>query len=122
MRPPNHGAGYLAGRLRASCHHSCQFFLLNHWCRAKDGHKDVHCEKVKNLTVSLDDETYRRARIVAAERETSISSLVKKYLIELTAEGDSERLKRLEREVRIRITNFDSSDQVSRDVLHKRDA
>jgi len=77
---------------------------------------------VKNLTVSLDDETYRRARIVAAERETSISSLVKKYLIELTAEGDSERLKRLEREVRIRITNFDSSDQVSRDVLHKRDA
>jgi hypothetical protein len=77
---------------------------------------------VKNLTVSLDDETYRRARIVAAERETSISSLVKKYLIELTAEGDSERLKRLEREVRNRITNFDSSDQVSRDVLHKRDA
>lgn len=77
---------------------------------------------MKNLTVSLDDETYRRARIVAAERETSVSSLVKKYLLELTAEGDSERLKRLEREVRNRITNFDSSDKVSRDVLHEREA
>jgi hypothetical protein len=76
---------------------------------------------MKNLTVSLDDETYRRARIVAAERDTSVSSLVKKYLIELTEEGEFERLKRLEREVRARIANFDSSDRVSRNALHERE-
>jgi hypothetical protein len=35
---------------------------------------------VKNVTVSLDDVTYRRARMIAAERDTSSSALVKDYL------------------------------------------
>jgi predicted transcriptional regulator len=52
---------------------------------------------MKNLTVSLDDETYRRARMIAAERDTSVSALVKRFLVELTAgETEFERLKRLE--------------------------
>jgi len=36
---------------------------------------------VKNITLSLDDETYRQARIRAAERNTSVSGLVKQLLI-----------------------------------------
>lgn len=42
---------------------------------------------MKNVTVSLDDETHRKARIHAAERGTSLSALVKRYL-ESLAEGE----------------------------------
>lgn len=76
---------------------------------------------MKNITVSLDDETYRRARIIAAERETSVSALVKRFLVDLAAdETEFERLKRQEREIRRRITDFTASENVSRDALHKR--
>ncbi len=35
---------------------------------------------MKNITLSLDDETYRQARIRAAEQNTSVSALVKQLL------------------------------------------
>jgi plasmid stability protein len=35
---------------------------------------------VKNITLSLDDETYRQARIRAAEQNTSVSAFVKLLL------------------------------------------
>jgi len=35
---------------------------------------------VKNITLSIDDETYRQARIRAAERNTSVSAWVKQLL------------------------------------------
>ena len=76
---------------------------------------------MRNLTVSLDDETYRRARMIAAERDTSVSALVKRFLIELASgETDFERLKREERELRERITNFSASDRLPRDEIHDR--
>ncbi len=77
---------------------------------------------MKNITVSLDDETYTRARIVAAQNDTSVSALVKHYLTNLNVESEYERLKRKEREVRERITSFTASDRVSRDELHERGA
>jgi uncharacterized protein YdaU (DUF1376 family) len=76
---------------------------------------------VKNITVSLDDDTYRRARMIAAERDTSISALVKEFLVRLgSGESQIERLKREERELRERITTFRASDKLSRDELHDR--
>jgi len=76
---------------------------------------------MKNITVSLDDETYRRARIAAAERDTSVSALVKRFLQDLAVgESEFERLKRLEQETRKRITNFSASDRLSRDEIHNR--
>lgn len=42
---------------------------------------------MKNVTITLDDETHRKARIKAAERGTSLSALVKQYLTDL-AQGD----------------------------------
>jgi len=79
-------------------------------------------ETVKNITVSLDDETYRRARTIAAECDTSVSALVKKFLVELAAGGSgSERLKREERALRDRITAFRASDRLARDELHERE-
>ena len=76
---------------------------------------------VKNVTVSLDDDTYRRARMIAAERDTSISALVKEFLVRLgSGESQAERLKREERALRERITSFRASDKQSRDELHDR--
>ena len=81
----------------------------------------THCETMRNLTVSLDDETYRRARIIAAERDTSVSALVKRFLVELASgESEFERLKREERELREQITDFSASDRLSRDELYDR--
>src|SRR5437764_14939622 len=81
----------------------------------------ANCEIMKNLTVSLDDETYRRARIVAAERDTSVSALVKQFLTELASgESEFERLKRLEEETRAKITNFSASENLPRDELYDR--
>jgi hypothetical protein len=78
---------------------------------------------MKNVTVSLDDETHRRARMIAAQRDTSVSALVKRFLLELgSGETETERLKRQERELRERITDFDASDRLSRDDVHRRGA
>ena len=35
---------------------------------------------MKNITVSVDEETYRRARIVAAGRDTTVTALVREFL------------------------------------------
>jgi plasmid stability protein len=44
---------------------------------------------VKNITVALDDEIYRRARIHAAEMGTSVSALVKRLFTETSSvKGD----------------------------------
>ena len=76
---------------------------------------------MRNITVSVDDETYKRARVAAAERDTSVSALVKVYLEQLAAhETEMERLKRVEREIRSRITTFNASDRLSREDLHGR--
>lgn len=40
---------------------------------------------MKNITVSIDDETYRRARMAAAANDTSVSAMVREMLISLTS-------------------------------------
>jgi phage shock protein A len=77
---------------------------------------------VKNITVTVDDETYRKARVKAAERDTSVSGLVKRFLTELAAgESDAEQLKRQERALRERIVAFRAGDRLSREDVHRRD-
>lgn len=76
---------------------------------------------MKNITVSVDDDTYRRARIKAAEQDTSVSALVKQFLTELAAsESETERLRREERVLRERIKDFCAAGRISRDQLHNR--
>jgi uncharacterized protein YdaU (DUF1376 family) len=76
---------------------------------------------VKNITVAVDDETYRRARMKAAERDTSVSALVTRFLTELAAgETDAERLKREERALRERIGSFRAADRLPREDVHRR--
>ena len=77
---------------------------------------------MKNVTVSLDDETWRRARIKAAEMNTSVSALVKQFLNELgSGESESERLKREERVLRAQVAaGFSAKDNLPRDRLYDR--
>jgi plasmid stability protein len=78
---------------------------------------------VRNVTVSLDDEIYRRARVKAAERDTSLSALVRDFLISLgDEETEFERRKRLQDEVLHSIVAFRANDRLSRDEAHDRRA
>ena len=45
---------------------------------------------MKNITVSVDDQTHRLARIRAAELDTSVSALVREYLRSLAKGPDGE--------------------------------
>jgi plasmid stability protein len=77
---------------------------------------------MKNITVSVDDETYRRARIRAAEKDTSVSALVKQFLNDIAKdETQNERLKREEKALRAGIRNFRADGNISRDKLHRRE-
>lgn len=79
------------------------------------------CDTVKNITVSVDDQTYRRARIRAAELDTSLSALVKRYLLDLAGEeSEFERLAKLERELRDRIGAFRANDSLPKGAIHER--
>lgn len=80
---------------------------------------------MKNVTISLDDEIYRKARTAAAQRDTSLSALVKKYLLALTAEASGARDPKQEQEALLdriwqRHPGFTSADNLSRDALHER--
>ena len=85
---------------------------------------------MKNITVSVDEETYRRARIRAAQAGTSVSALVRSFLVSLNqADGlDSEfdRLQRLQQEtvaaIQARGGGLRAADSLTRDDLHRRDA
>ncbi|MBP6440213.1 MAG: hypothetical protein KA259_01300 [Caldilineaceae bacterium] len=78
---------------------------------------------MKNITVAVDDEIYRRARVKAAEMDSSISALFKEFLLQLTnGESDFDRRKRLERETIALIRDFSAADRLSRDELHERHA
>lgn len=78
---------------------------------------------MKNITVSVEDEVYQRARIKAAELNTSVSALVKAFLIRLTEEeSDLERRKRLQRETLASIHAFSAGDRLSREQVHDRHA
>jgi plasmid stability protein len=78
---------------------------------------------MKNITVSLPDEIYRRARIRAAEEDTSVSALVRDFLAKLgTTESDFERRRRLQGEVLATIRKFRAGDRLTRSRVHDRHA
>ena len=79
-------------------------------------------EVMKTITVSVDDETYRRACVRAAERGSSLAALIRQFLDELAREdGDRVQLKREEAALRASIRSFRASDRISRDEIRERD-
>ena len=78
---------------------------------------------MKNITVTVPEDIYRRARVKAAERDTSVSALVKEFLSGLASEeSDFERRKRLQGEVLATINRFRAGDRLTRDKVHRRNA
>jgi predicted CopG family antitoxin len=80
---------------------------------------------VRNITISVDDELYRLARIKAAEKGTTVSGMVRVYLQRETAgDVDAESLRRERNEVIAKIRNahpnFSAADRLPRDELYKR--
>ncbi len=102
----------------------------------------------KNITVSVDNETYRRARIAAAANDTSVSATVRALLEEIAAnqaerhaafnsaaearldkylppepvgetpEQRFERMRLKEIEIRKRIKGFSAGDRLTREELY----
>lgn len=85
---------------------------------------------MRNITVSVDEETYRLARVRAAESDTSVSALVREFLEELVhGETRKERFERLRRkqdevlaEIRSRGGGLRAADNLTRDELYDRKA
>jgi len=80
-----------------------------------------YCETVKNITVSVPDDVYRSARIVAAQRDTSVSALVVAFLEQLSGRMDEfARLEALQHEIQAGIGQFRAAGRLSRDEVHDR--
>jgi len=94
---------------------------------------------MKNITVSVDDETHRLARIRAAELDTSVSALVRHYLRSLVRDREVEaplgsQMRETEHERRRRLLDelfediratrgrFKAADNMPREALHEREA
>jgi len=78
---------------------------------------------VKNITVSVSEDVYRRARIKAAELDTSVSALVREFLENLGSDrSDFERRRRLQDDVLGTVKSFRARDRLSRDEVHDRHA
>ena len=92
---------------------------------------------MKNITVSVDEETYRRARIRAAELDTSVSALVRDYLemlakkpsakksevsptVRTVSKEEFKRLELLEQELRAKMKGISTDDLLPRDALYER--
>ena len=69
----------------------------------------------------MEDEVYRRARIRAAQKDTSVSALVRDFLIQLANQEDTaERLKQLQEQTRKKIKKFRAADRLGRAAAHER--
>jgi plasmid stability protein len=76
---------------------------------------------MKNITVTVPDDVYRNARIRAAERGTSVSSLVGEYLRSLSGrEAEFSRLEAQQKQIQSQISRFRARDRLDRDQLHDR--
>lgn len=90
----------------------------------------------KNITVSVDEQTHRKARIFAAEKGTSVSALVREYLQNLSSQpstrypephGDQlegvanrrENLRNLLAEWKTKGIGLDSSENLTREELYE---
>ena len=85
---------------------------------------------MKTISVSVDKETYRLACDKAAEHGTSVSALVRDYLVTQVqgqvAETEFDRLRRLQDQmlaaIHARAGGLRAADNLPRSDLHRRDA
>lgn len=74
---------------------------------------------MKNITLSVDDETYRLARIAAAERNTTVSALVRDYLRSVARRDEGHRdLAQALFSALDRTQGYRAADRMSREEAH----
>jgi hypothetical protein len=59
---------------------------------------------VKNITLSIDDDLYERSRILAAQRKTTVTGLVREHLLSLS--DAEERREQARRDIQAMIGGF----------------
>ena len=89
---------------------------------------------MKVISVAVDDETHRLARIRAAQRGTSMSAMVRDYLLQILDDGGDRSLEETEPQRRARMLDevmarfeaegggLDASERLSREELYDRNA
>ncbi len=75
---------------------------------------------MKNITLSVDDETWRQARIKAAERGTTVSALVRDYLNTLSRRDAETDPTTALFDVLDRAGSYQASSRMSREEAHAR--
>ncbi len=78
---------------------------------------------MKNITVTVDEHVYRRARVRAAELDTSVSAVVRRFLEGFAGEQtEFERRKKLQNDTLASIRAFRAGDRLTHEEAHDRDA
>lgn len=77
---------------------------------------------MKDIIVTVDDETYRLAEIEAAGKGISLPEMLKSYLRELTREAWAASFLELTASIRANNPGFKAADNVPRDELYDRKA
>lgn len=85
---------------------------------------------MKNITITIDDELYRNARIKAAQESTSVTAMVRDFLIEtVNGKKTGDKFERLLQEQHSLMTKIhqkhsrlNSHDNLTRDDLYDRHA
>ena len=86
---------------------------------------------MRNITISLEDEVYRKVRLLAAERDTSLSGLVRQLVTEATGKEtefersrlrQNELIEQFRRKQRESGQYFNAADRLSREEIHDRNA
>ncbi len=75
---------------------------------------------MKNITLSVDDETWRQARIKAAEQGTTVSALVRNYLNTLSRRGTETDPTSALFDALDRAGSYQASSRMSREEAHAR--
>ena len=87
-----------------------------------------YCGTVKNITVSVDEQTYHNARVEAAKRRKSLSALVAEFLVRLakgeeggqTSSANAELAKLFAMSDEQHKTRRGSAGPLNREELHRR--
>lgn len=76
---------------------------------------------MRNITLTVPDEVYRAARVRAAEQGTSVSAMVREYLVALSEQDQSFLdLEALQQSVLAEVASFRAGDRLARDDVHDR--
>jgi hypothetical protein len=76
---------------------------------------------MKNITLSVPDEIYREARIVAARQDTSVSALVASLLHEIATGQPRQAARATAIDAAFdQVPAFSASDRLTRDQVHDR--